>query len=222
MTLRESIMLNLEAKAYIFDMDGTLLDSMHVWENVDLGFLLKRGIAVPPDYVEVISSMSFTETAAYTIERFGLPDSVESLIREWNELTIYAYGHTVEMKPGAKEYLHKLRSRGAKLAVATGLPAELYEPALHNHGIYDFFHAICGADEVRYGKSRPDIFLLTAKKLGVQPSDCLVFEDILQAVKSAKSAGMAVCGVFDKASEKDWEEIKKEADYVIRSFREIV
>jgi len=208
-------------KAYIFDLDGTLLDSMNVWQQIDIDFLKKRGIIVPPDYAESISSMTFNEAAVYTISRFGLSDSAEDLKKEWNDMAAYAYGYTVQLKPYAKEYLFKLKKSGAKLAVATSLFVELMELALRNHGIYDLFDAICTSDEAGCGKSRPDVFLLAAKKLGAAPSDCLVFEDILEAVKSAKSAGMAVCAVYDKSSENDWEQIKAIADFTIVDFKEI-
>jgi HAD superfamily hydrolase (TIGR01509 family) len=206
-------------KAYIFDLDGTLLDSMGVWDQIDVDFLAKRGIAVPFDYMDAISSMSFQETAAYTIKRFALTDTIDSLMREWNDMAAHAYGHTVQMKPYAKEYLITLRERGAKLAVATSLSAELCAPVLRNNGIDNFFDVICRTDEAGCGKSRPDVFLLAAQKIGAAPGDCMVFEDILAAVKSAKSAGMSVCAVYDKSSHSDWEEIKKTADYAIVDFR---
>jgi len=205
-------------KAFIFDLDGTLLDSMDVWHKVDVDFLQKRNIAVPPDYANIISSMTFEEAAAYTIRRFELSDSIESLKQEWNDMAAYAYGHTVQMKPHAKEYLTMLKNRGVKLAVATSLFPSLLELSLKNHGIYDFFNVICTSDEAGFGKSRPDVFLLTAKKLEVSPCDCIVFEDILEAVKSAKSIGMTVCAVYDKSSHNDWEQIKKLSDYSIFDF----
>ena len=205
-------------KAYIFDLDGTLLDSMNVWLDIDIEFLKKRGIAVPPDYQEAVSSMSFPEAAVYTIKRFSLPDTVESLMQEWNNMAAYAYGNTVQMKPFAKEYLLTLRDREVKLAVATSSTPELYEPALRNHGVYELFDVICNSQEAGCGKTQPDIFLLTAKKLGVPPENCIVFEDILAAVKSAKIAGMTVCGVYDESSKNDWEEIKKIADCFIFNF----
>ena len=206
-------------KAFIFDLDGTLLDSLNVWHNIDIEFLKKRGLAVPQDYVDSVSSMSFPEAAAYTIKRFNLPDSAEGLMQEWNDMAVYFYENTVQMKPYAKEYLFSLRDRGVKLAIATSSTPELYEPALRGHGVYELFDVICNAQEAGCGKTQPDIFLLTARKLGVQPKDCIVFEDILPAVESAKSAGMTVCGVFDEASKNDWEQIKKTADYALLNFK---
>jgi HAD superfamily hydrolase (TIGR01509 family) len=206
-------------KAYIFDLDGTLLDSMDVWHRIDTDFLHKRGIAVPSDYANAISAMTFFEIAAYTIKRFNLPDSIDSLMREWMDMAAYAYRHTVALKPYAKEYLSALRERGVKLGIATSLSAELHELALRNHEINDWFQAICTTDEAGQGKTQPDVFLLCAKKLGVQPSSCLVFDDILDAVKSAKRAGMKVCAVYDASSDSDWETMQKIADYAILDFQ---
>ena len=207
-------------KGYIFDLDGTLLDSMSVWDNIGIDFLKARGITPPPDYMDAIFPMSFEQSAAYTIARFGLPDSPGSLMRAWNEMAAHAYGNTVQMKPGAKEYLFALRGRGVRLAVATSLSGALYRPALRRHGIDQLFDVICGAEEVPCSKSRPDIFLLCARQLGLRPSECVVFEDLLGAVESAKSIGMRVIGVYDQSSEKDWARIKQRADSVIYSFRD--
>ncbi|MCL2230770.1 MAG: HAD family phosphatase [Treponema sp.] len=206
-------------KAYIFDLDGTLFDSLDVWHKIDIDFLQKRGIAVPPDYYKEITAMTFNESADYTIRRFGLSDSIDGLKQEWIDMAEYAYGHTVQMKPYAKEYITMLKDRGEKLAIATSLFSNLTDLSLRKHGIYDYFKVICTTEETGCGKSRPDVFLLTAKKLGVEPCDCIVFEDIYEAVKSAKSAGMTVCGVFDKSSQNDWEQIKKIADYSIIDFK---
>ena len=207
-------------KAFIFDLDGTLLDSSAVWEKVDIDFLEKRGIAVPPDYQNIVASMTFPEMAAYTIKRFGLKDTVEGLLQEWNDMAAYAYKNTVQLKPFAKEYLLTLKESGAKLAVATSAMPELFQPALQNLGVYDLFNVFCTSEEAGHGKSRPHVFLLAAKKLGVQPEQCILFEDLLVAIKSAKSIGMTVYGVYDEASKNDWEMIKKTADGVIYDFRE--
>lgn len=205
-------------KAYIFDMDGTLLDSLYVWKQIDIDFLKKRGFELPPDFAAKVSSMSYPEAAEYTICRFGLTCSVEELLREWHSMAVYAYGNTVQLKPHAREYLEKLKACGAKLAIATSLPAALYEPALRNHGIEDLFDAFCSTDEVSFGKTRPDVFLLAAEKLGVSPEDCIVFEDVVQAIQSAKSVGMTVYGVYDEASKDAWPDIKQIADGTLLDF----
>jgi HAD superfamily hydrolase (TIGR01509 family) len=193
---------------------------MGIWLDIDIEFLRKRGLDTPADYADRISAMTFPEAAAYTKKRFGLHEDAADIMQEWNSMAVYAYGNTVQMKPGARDYLSALRERGVKLAVATSSIPDFYVPALRKHGIYDWFQVICTAEEAKRGKSHPDIFLLTAQRLGVAPKDCVVFEDILAAVKSAKSVGMTVCGVYDEASAKDWEQIKKYADYTIRDFRE--
>jgi HAD superfamily hydrolase (TIGR01509 family) len=207
-------------KAYIFDLDGTLLDSTGVWEQIDIDFLTRRGIPVPPDYAPTVAPMSFREAAEYTIERFRLSDAADALCREWFDMALYAYGHTIKLKPNAREYLAELKKRGKKLAVATSSTSQLYEAALKNLDILNFFDAICSADEVKHGKSKPDIFLLASKKLGVPPSCCAVFEDVLQAVQSAKNAGMTVYGIYDEASKADWERIKTTADGAFTGFKD--
>jgi len=205
-------------KAYIFDLDGTLFESMDVWSKIDEAFFHKRGITRPDDYTEAILAMHIDESAIYTVNRFGLDESPEDVKQEWLGMAIHAYSSEVTLKPYAKDYLTRLSKEGHKLAIATSLPPELLEPALRNHGIYNIFHAICTAWEVGCGKSKPDIFLLAANKLGVQPEHCLLFDDILAAVKSAKSIGMKVCGVYDEASAQHWEEIQRIADYAIMDF----
>jgi len=208
-------------QAYIFDLDGTLFDSMGVWRKIDDAFFGKRGLDCPDDYASAILPMPFEESSRYTIERFGLNETPEEVQQEWLDLAIHFYTSEVEFKPGAKDYLESLVANGAKLAVATSLPEEIMIPTLHKHDIYHIFHAICTAQDVGCGKNKPDVFILAAKKLGVMPEDCLLYDDILPAVKSAKSIGMKVCAVYDKTSAKDWGEIQKIADYTISDFLDI-
>jgi HAD superfamily hydrolase (TIGR01509 family) len=211
-------MLSPKIKAAIFDLDGTLMDSMRVWDKIDVDFLKKRGLNMPSDYKEAITSLSFRETAVYTIKRFGLNETPEAIQHEWNEMAIFEYSHNVRLKPGAREYLDRLRASGVRLGVATSSPGRLTSPALANNGIRDYFGAICTADDVERGKDFPDIFLFAAEKLGARPEDCIVFEDILQAVESAKSVGMTVYGVYDDSSAGRWEEIKRAADGFLYDF----
>ena len=208
-------------KAAIFDLDGTLLDSMGVWDQVDIDFLAKRGIEVPADYMGKVAAMQFRQIAEYTIARFGLPDTPEALMQEWDDMARVAYSTVVEAKPHAVEYLSYLRRSGAKLAVATSLPPALREPAMKHVGIFDYFDQIVSVDDANnVGKDRPDVFLLAAGRLGVVPEQCTVFEDLLVAMRSAKSVGMRVWAIHDDSSDGDWPDICGLADDVLFDFSE--
>ena len=208
-------------KAAIFDLDGTLLDSMGVWDQVDIDFLAKRGIEVPADYMGKVAAMQFRQIAEYTIARFGLPDTPEALMQEWDDMARVAYSTVVEAKPHAVEYLSYLKRSGAKLAVATSLPPALREPAMKHVGIFDYFDQIVSVDDANdVGKDRPDVFLLAAGRLGVVPEQCTVFEDLLVAMRAAKSVGMRVWAIHDDSSAGDWPDICGLADGVLFDFSE--
>lgn len=210
----------MDFRAVIFDLDGTLLDSMGVWESVDIGFLARRGIEVPTDYAKAVSALNLREAAEYTIKRFLLPDTTEALIEEWSGMALHEYTHNVMLKPYAGEYLEKLRACGVRLGIATGSSGLLFEPALRNNGIHMMFDVISATADTVRGKEYPDIYLHTAAQLGVQPGMCLVYEDIPQAIRSAKQAGMTVYGVYDKFAEDHWEEIESIADGTLYDFRQ--
>ena len=125
-----------QGKGAIFDLDGTLLDSMGVWDQVDVDFLAKRGIEVPDDYMQKVAAMQFRQIAEYTIARFGLSDTPEALMEEWDHMARVMYATVVEAKPYAREYLESLKASGAKLAVATSLPPMLREPAMKSVGMH--------------------------------------------------------------------------------------
>lgn len=204
-------------RAIIFDLDGTLFDSMGIWEQIDRDFLAERRIDIPDDYFDAVMAMSFQEVAAYTIERFKLPETVSELQADWNRRAAKAYA-TIRLKEHTTDYIQSLQQAGYRLAVATSLPPELHRPALTYHGLMDYFELIVTTREVSQGKDSPLIFEQTAKRLGLAPRACLLFEDILEAITSAKLIDMPVIGVFDEFSAKDWEAIKKTADGWIEDF----
>ena len=125
----------MQFKAALFDMDGTLLDSMGVWAQVDEDFFSIRGINVPDDYGPNLAGKSFMQSAEYTKERFGLPESCEEIVAEWNALCRVQYEQHVPLKPGAAAYLRLLKRHGVKIAAATALPEHLFMPALKRTGI---------------------------------------------------------------------------------------
>jgi HAD superfamily hydrolase (TIGR01509 family) len=215
----------LDFKAAIFDLDGTLIDSMGVWESIDIDFLArlaKRHLSVPEKYISEISAKSFKEAAEYTIALFGLKEKAEDIIEEWNQMAIDEFSHHIPLKPYAKKYLLFLKEQGIKLGVATALPKVLYEPVLKNNGIYTLFDAFASTDEVVHWKGSPDIYLLAAKKLGVPPCDCVAFEDVLAGIQGIVLAGMQAYGVYDKYSSHEQVQIQKLSKRYIYSFAEVL
>lgn len=207
-------------QACVFDLDGTLFDSMQVWEQIDQEFLGKRGIAVPPDYTEAIACLGLRRAAEYTIQRFGFTDDTDALVEEWKAMAVQAYSQTVTLKPYAREYLQKLKTAGIKLAVATSLPPSLYTPALQRLGIEPLFDALCSVEEVARGKNHPDIFLLAAQRLNIAEKNIYLFEDNLSAIRSAKKTGMTVYGIYDSSAHENWNTIKKTAHGTLRDFKD--
>lgn len=208
--------------AAIFDLDGTLIDSMGVWGKVDELFLAKRGVALTPDYSAAVGAMSFQEAAEYTIRRFGFSDTTEELIREWTEMVEQEYAHNIPLKPHAREYLDSLRAEGIKLGVATALAEELYVPVLKNNGVLDYFEGFASVCEAARGKGFPDVYLLAAERLGTPPQECVVFEDVLPGIRGGKAAGMQAVGVYDAHSVPDEEKIRSLADHYITDFSELL
>lgn len=209
-------------KGTIFDLDGTLLDSMNVWERIDIDFLAKRGLTVPQDYIAAVTPLGFYDAAVYTIERFQLNETPQALIEEWSEMAAFAYGNTVPLKPNAKAYLSQLKQKGVRLAVATALTEELYVPALKNNGIYGWFDAFTTLDECGGRKGEPEIYLAAAKKLGLAPSECAVFEDILEGIEGANAGGFITVGVADFYSLADKGRIAAKAVHYIDGFSDLL
>ena len=208
-------------KGAIFDLDGTLLDSMGVWRQIDVDFLGKRGFRVPEDYLKEITAKNFDEAAKYTISRFGLQESVESIIEEWFAMAIHDYTHEVQLKPFVREYLTHLKERGVKIAAATSSEERLFLPCLKHHDILKYFDAYTVTSEVKRAKGFPDVYENAAAKLGLEAKDCVVYEDILKGVEGAKMGGFYVVGVEDIHSGYEKEQIMKGSDYYISSFEEL-
>ena len=214
-------MLN-NIKAAIFDMDGTLIDSMGVWNKIDIDFLQKRGYQVPENLKSNIEHLTFLECAEYFKKNFALGDTLQEIMAEWNEMAENEYAYNIKLKLGVNEYLIFLKSLGIKISIATSNNLSLIEKVLKSNEIYHFFDSITTTDEVIRGKSFPDIYLLAAKKLGVVPKECVVFEDILPAILGAKAAGMKVIGVHDTYSAYQQKDIMKHADKYIFHFHELM
>lgn len=208
-------------KGCIFDLDGTLLDSMSLWCDIDRIFLERRGKVCTPEYQKAITAMEIRETARYTIELFDLDESVDDVIEEWHELAVREYAENIALKSGAKELLSSLRDHGIRLAVATSSSERMFIPCLIRHGIYSLFSSIVTAGDVGIGKSSPAIYLKAASDIGVSPSECAVFEDLPTGLESAKGAGFTCIGILDEFSRGEWDEVKALSDGAIHGFSEL-
>ncbi|MPM40872.1 Phosphorylated carbohydrates phosphatase [bioreactor metagenome] len=208
-------------KAAIFDMDGTIVDSMWVWEQIDLEYLAKHNVEASPFLKHDIAHLSFDEVALYFKNAFKLPYDVEEIKNHWNQMAFDKYSNSVKLKPGIERFLKVLKTKGIKIALATSNNTLLLEACLKANGIYEYFDVITLTDEVSRGKDFPDVYLLTAERLQVKPEECVVFEYILPAVKGAKAAGMTVVGVYDEHSKDTHEDIKIHADRFINEYDEI-
>ncbi len=208
-------------KAVLFDLDGTLVDSMWVWRDIDVDFLSAIGQTLPDDLQKCIEGMSFTETAEYFKERFNIKDDVEDIKTKWNKMAYDKYTSEVKLKKGAKEFLARLKADGILVGIASSNSMTLIEGALKAEGVLDYFDAITTACEAGAGKPAPDIYLLAAKKLNVSPAECLVFEDIPMGIMAGNSAGMTTVAVEDAYSHKMREEKERLAKYFIENYTDI-
>lgn len=209
-------------KAVIFDLDGTLIDSMGIWAEVDIEFLNKRNIPIPEDlFADMPEGNSFHDLAIYFKEKFNLQEDLESIKNEWHEMVEEYYSRKIGLKDNVLKVLELLREKNIPMAIGTSNSEYLTEKVLSFNQIKDYFSFLsCGCHEVK-GKPFPDIFLRAAEELKVNQEHCLVLEDTLYGVQAAKNAQMRVYAMFDKYSLHEQAEIKKTSDQFFRNFNEL-
>lgn len=214
-------MLN-NKKTAIFDLDGTLVDSMSIWGEIDIAYLAKYKLEVPDDLQKSVEGLAFTEVAEYFKDRFALCDSVEKIKTEWNCMAMDKYRFDVPLKPGVMNFLNYLKQNEFSLGVASSNSIELVTAALEAHKIRDFFSCVLTCCDVKKGKPEPDVYLEVAKRLHTEPSDCIVFEDIPAGIMAGNAAMMSTCAVYDDYSSVYEREKRQLADYYIHSYDDIL
>lgn len=205
-------------RAFLFDLDGTLVDSMWMWGAIDIEYLGKFGISCPKDLQKAIEGMSFTETAIYFKERFSLPDSLEQIKADWIAMSIEKYRTEVPLKPGVRRFLEEAEGKGIQMAICTSNGREMVDAVLGALKIRDFFTCVITGCEVAAGKPSPDIYLEAARRLSVKPEECAVFEDVPAGILAGKRAGMTVFAVEDDFSKGMEQEKRRLADGYIDGY----
>jgi HAD superfamily hydrolase (TIGR01509 family) len=209
-------------KSVIFDLDGTLIDSMWVWKQVDIEYLKKRSIVLPEDLQKSIEGLSFNETAIYFKRRFELEDSIDKIKDEWTDMVGNFYKSSIKAKKGVKEFLVYLSEKNFKIGLATSNFKDLAVDVLKSNDLIQYFDQIVTTCEVPRDKSYPDVFLETARRLNTLPEECIVFEDTLSAILGAAKAGMRVIGVYDSFGTCTPEELSEKTERIINDFECIV
>ena len=202
----------------IFDMDGTLLDSMHIWDHFGTRFLRDLGVEPDPDTEDRVKVMTVRECARYFRERYQLPQSEQELVDMTHSRVRRFYVQEVLPKPDVEKFLSLLKMEGVWMYVATATDRSLAEDALNHAGLTGYFRGILTCSEAGAGKESPVIFEKCLTRLRCRKEDCVVFEDALHAIQTAKNAGFRVAAVYDPSAEEDQPEIRRLADYYISSY----
>lgn len=207
-------------RAAIFDVDGTLLDSMGIWEDAGARYLKGRGIEPEAGLGEILYPMTLEEGAAYLKNQYGLEGEIPEIVEGVLETVKHFYYKEVKLKAGVKELLERMSRKGIPMVIATSSSRDHVEAAFQRLGIDSCFQRIFTCSEVGVGKNSPLIYQRAARYLQMRAEEICVFEDVLYAIETAKNAGFYTVGVYDRFSEDEQEQIKCKADRYLRNLAE--
>lgn len=207
----------------LFDMDGTLLDSMYVWRELDRTFLLSHGVReIPPDLGRRTAALTLSQSAALFAREFGLSLTPQQVAAEFQAIIARLYREEVQPKPCVQEYLAYLKKQGARLCIVTATDYPIAEPALRRTGLLPYFDFVLTCEDAGLSKAEPAIFHLAARRLGCRPGQAVVFEDALHCIRAAKAGGYSVVAVEDASAAPDRCQIRLLCDRYITSYTELL
>lgn len=212
----------MDFKAIIFDMDGTMVDSLGVWAESDRIFLNRLGYEYDPSVSEAMKTMHYVSACEYLKKRFGIPMSAEDIGTDIMEIVKGKYVNEIPLKDGVFEFMQRQKEKGVKMCVATSNDKRLAEAALKSLGVYDMLEFIITSDEIGCGKESPVIFEKCAEMMGAVSSETAVFEDSVHAAESAYGAGFYTVGVYEENFSDDFEKLKSCTNRTIKSFKEML
>lgn len=212
----------MKYSAYLFDFDGTLVDSMPSFISVMLRILDENGIKYGDDIIKIITPLGYLGTAKYFIDKLGLKLREEDILKIMNEYAYDEYAYKIPAKENVIETILRLKEQGADLNILTASPHSVLDICLKRIGIFDVFTNVWSCDDFKTTKADTQIYEMAAARIGKPVSEILFLDDNYNADKTAALAGMKVCGVYDKSSEEYTDEIKSVSDYYIKDFCELL
>ena len=207
---------------YLFDFDGTLVDSMPTFVSAMLRILDENGICYGSDIIKIITPLGLSGTAEFYIEQMGVKMSREQLMGVMKDYMIDAYFHTIPVKAHVPEVLRALKAQGASLNVLTASPHITLDACLRRLGLWELFDNVWSCDDFNTTKADLNIYARAVEKMNATIENVLFLDDNLNADLTAKSAGMQVCGVYDESSKDYVEQMKAATDYYIYDFKELL
>ncbi|MBO5926679.1 MAG: HAD family phosphatase [Clostridia bacterium] len=213
----------MDKKVYFFDVDGTLVDSMtRAWDDVILKYLDDRAVAYSRNLISELVTTGFMGIANYYVDKLGIDETPKAIYDKFMEDLYPLYSEKFKLKRGAKELIKKLKKDGAKVYVISGSPHRFVDACLKRHGIFDSFESVWSIEDFGYSKSSEKLYQILAEKVGAKPSDCVLIDDSINAIKTAKNSGFLTYGIFEITVEKYWQDMKYICDKVANDFTEFL